>query len=194
MEDLMQEIIQKDQQLLIYLNNLGSEKWDWLWLTITNQFNWIPLFIFLIILIFKYLGWKKAVFTLLFIALLITFSDQFTNLIRRTFERLRPNNNPAIQDSLRRLINPRNYSFTSGHATTSTVIAVFLIMLLKKHVPAIKYLALFPLVFAYSRLYLGVHFPIDILCGFINGMIIGFLASKLYEFLSSKIFNELKIL
>ncbi|MEX6627352.1 phosphatase PAP2 family protein [Tenacibaculum salmonis] len=185
----MEDIIQKDQQLLIYLNNLGSEQWDWLWLGITNQFNWIPLFIFLIFLLFKHLGWKKAVFTLLFIAVLITFSDQLTNAIRRIFERLRPNNNPVIQDSLRTLINPQNYSFVSGHATTSTVITVFLIMLLKKHVSAIKYLVFFPLVFAYSRLYLGVHFPIDILCGFINGLTIGYLAAKLYQFLSNKIFR-----
>ncbi|MBE7652667.1 phosphatase PAP2 family protein [Tenacibaculum finnmarkense genomovar finnmarkense] len=187
----MEDIIQKDQAFLIYLNNLGSEQWDWLWLAITNQFNWIPLFAFLIFLIFKHLGWKKAAFTLVFIAVLITFSDQFTNLIRRTFERLRPNNDPAIQDSLRRLINPQSYSFTSGHATTSTVVTVFLIMLLRKYVPAIKYLAVFPLIFAYSRLYLGVHFPIDILCGFINGMIIGFVSAKLYQFLSNKIFKEL---
>ena len=185
----MEDIIQKDQQLLIYLNNLGSEQWDWLWLGITNQFNWIPLFIFLIFFIFKYFGWKKTVFTLLFIAVLIAFSDQFTNLIRRTFERLRPNNDPAIQNLLRRLINPRSYSFVSGHATTSTVITVFLIMLLRKHISAIKYLIFFPLIFAYSRLYLGVHFPIDILCGFINGLTIGYLAAKLYQFLSNKIFK-----
>ncbi|CAL2077624.1 phosphatase PAP2 family protein [Tenacibaculum dicentrarchi] len=187
----MEDIIQKDQALLIYLNNLGSEQWDWLWLGITNQFNWIPLFAYLIFLIFKHLGWKKTLFTLVFIAILITFSDQLTNAIRLVFERLRPNRNPLIQNSLRRLINPGNFSFVSGHATTSTVVTVFLIILLKKHVPSIKYLVFFPLVFAYSRLYLGVHFPIDIFCGFINGLIIGFLSAKLHQFLSAKIFREL---
>lgn len=185
----MENIIQKDQALLIYLNNLGSEQWDWLWLGITNQFNWIPLFIFCIILIFKYLGWKKALFTLLFITVLVIFSDQLTNLIRVIFKRLRPNNDLTIQNSLRILIRPQSYSFASGHATTSTVVTVFIIMLLKKHVTAIKYLFLFPLIFAYSRLYLGVHFPLDILCGFINGLIIGYVSSKLYVFLSHKIFN-----
>lgn len=186
---MVESIIQKDKQLLIYLNNLGSEQWDGLWLAITNQFNWIPLFIFMLFLIFKHYGWKKGLFTMLFLAALITFSDQITNVIRGVFERLRPNNDPAIKNSLRTLIRPQSYSFTSGHATTSTVAAVFIIMLLKNHVRYIKFLVLFPLVFAYSRLYLGVHFPIDILCGFINGTIIGFLAYILHKALSKKIFN-----
>lgn len=186
---MIENIIQKDKELLIYLNSLGSEQWDGFWLVVTNQFSWIPLFMFLIYLIFKYLGWKKALFTMVFIAVLITFSDQITNVIRGVFERLRPNNDPEIKGSLRTLIRPQSYSFTSGHATTSTVITVFIIMLLKKYTSYIKFLAFFPLVFAYSRLYLGVHFPVDILFGFVNGLIMGYVFSKLYEVLSGKLFN-----
>ncbi|CAM1352836.1 phosphatase PAP2 family protein [Tenacibaculum insulae] len=186
---MIENIIQKDKELLIYLNNLGSEQWDGFWLVITNQFSWTPLFIFILFLVFKYLGWKKGLFTIFFIAALITFSDQITNVIRGVFERLRPNNDPAIKDLLRTLIRPQSYSFASGHATTSTVITVFMIMLLKKHTSYIKFLVFFPLIFAYSRLYLGVHFPIDILAGFINGLIMGCLASKLYQLLSKRIFD-----
>ncbi len=186
---MLEYIIQKDKEFLIYLNSLGSEQWDGFWLTITNQFSWIPLFVFILYLVFKYLGWKKGLFTMFFIAALITFSDQITNVIRGVFERLRPNNDPTIKDSLRTLIRPQSYSFVSGHATTSTVITVFIIMLLRKHVGYIKFLVFFPLIFAYSRLYLGVHFPIDILFGFINGTIIGYLSYKLHEVLVTKIFN-----
>ncbi|CAM1339704.1 phosphatase PAP2 family protein [Tenacibaculum aestuarii] len=183
---MIENIIQKDKELLIYLNSLGSEHWDGFWLTITNQFSWIPLFALILYLVFKHYGWKKGLFTVVFLALLVTFSDQFTNFIRGVFERLRPNNDPEIKDVLRTLIRPQSYSFVSGHATTSTVVTVFMILLLKKHVKYIKFLVLFPLVFAYSRLYLGVHFPIDILAGFINGTIIGFLAYKLYDFLERR--------
>ncbi|CAM1333763.1 phosphatase PAP2 family protein [Tenacibaculum aestuariivivum] len=187
----MEDIIKCDKELLIYLNNLGSEQWDWLWLAITNQFNWTPLFIFMLYLVFKHLGLKKGLFTVVFIALLITFSDQYTNLIRGVFERLRPNNDPSIaQNTLRRLIKPQSFSFTSGHATTSTVVTVFLIMLLKEKFKYVKLLLFFPLVFAYSRLYLGVHFPIDILAGFLNGTIVGFIAYSFYSFLLKKIFNK----
>lgn len=184
---MIENIIQKDKELLIYLNSLGSEQWDGFWLTITNQFYWTPLFVFLLFLVFKQFGWKKGLFTVVFIALLVTFSDQFTNFIRGVFERLRPNNDPEIKDVLRTLIRPQSYSFVSGHATTSTVVTVFIILLLKKHIKYIKLLVLFPLIFAYSRLYLGVHFPTDILAGFINGSIIGSLAYKLYIFLDKRI-------
>ncbi|WP_420553035.1 phosphatase PAP2 family protein [Tenacibaculum aiptasiae] len=186
---MLDNIIQKDKELLIFLNSLGSEQWDGFWLFITNQFSWIPLFIVILFLVFKYLGLKKGLFTVVFIALLVTFSDQITNVIRGVFERLRPNNDPEIKDMLRTLISPQSYSFTSGHATTSTVVTVFIIMLLKEYTGYIKYLVLFPLIFAYSRLYLGVHFPTDILCGFINGTIIGLLSYHLYQFLNRKIFN-----
>ncbi|RKF03006.1 undecaprenyl-diphosphatase [Tenacibaculum lutimaris] len=183
---MIENIIQKDKEFLIYLNNLGSEQWDGFWLTITNQFSWTPLFALILYLVFKYYGWKKGLFTIIFLTLLVTFSDQFTNFIRGVFERLRPNNDPEIKDVLRTLIRPQSYSFVSGHATTSTVVTVFMILLLKKHVEYIKFLVLFPLIFAYSRLYLGVHFPIDILAGFINGTIIGLLAYKLYDLLDRR--------
>ena len=63
---------------------------------------------------------------------LVAFSDQFTNLIKNSVERLRPNNDPEIMDSLRTLINPQSYSFMSGHATTSTFFTVYVILLLKE--------------------------------------------------------------
>lgn len=186
---MLDYIIQKDKELLIFLNSLGNEQWDGFWLIITNQFYWIPLFIIILFLVFKYLGLKKGLFTVVFIALLIAFSDQITNMIRGAFERLRPNNDPEIKDLLRRSINPQSYSFVSGHATTSTVITIFIIMLLKRHINYIKLLVFFPIIFAYSRLYLGVHFPLDILFGFINGIIMGCLSYHFYKYLNRKIFN-----
>lgn len=111
---------------------------------------------------------------------MVAFSDQFTNLIRGTFERLRPNNDTSINHLLRRLINPQSYSFTSGHATTSTAFTVFIILLFRSKYKYIKWLLLFPIVFAYSRIYLGVHFPIDILTGFCVGTTIGWLFYNLF--------------
>ncbi|OSY87643.1 phosphoesterase [Tenacibaculum holothuriorum] len=188
---MLDSIIQKDKELLIFLNNLGSEQWDSFWLFITNQFNWIPLFVFVLYLVFKNFGLKKGMFLLVIIAVMIAFSDQFTNMIRGIFERLRPNNDDTVNHLLRkRLINPQSFSFTSGHATTSTVFAVFVYQLFKNVFPKyIKLIFLFPIVFAYSRIYLGVHFPIDITVGAINGTIIGYAFFKLYSYLSNKIFT-----
>jgi undecaprenyl-diphosphatase len=182
-------LIQKDKQLLIYLNSLGSEQWDPFWLFITNQLNWAPLFLLIIFLIFKNFGWKKGGFLFLFLVLMVAFSDQFTNLIRGVFERLRPNNDTSINHVLRTLIRPQSYSFTSGHATTSMTFSMFVFLLFKNKYKYIKFIFIFPLVFAYSRLYLGVHFPIDILTGATIGGLLGFTFFKIHAFLQRKIFN-----
>ena len=185
----MLDIIQLDKEVLIFLNNLGSEPWDGLWLAITNQLNWAPLFVFIIYLTIKSFGWKRGGFMVLFMILLVAFSDQFTNLIKNSTERLRPINDPEIKDILRTLIQPQSYSFMSGHATTSTFFSVFVVLLLKEKYKYIYLLLFFPLIFSYSRLYLGVHFPIDVSVGIIVGILFANLYFFLFKKLDNKIFN-----
>lgn len=182
-------ITQKDKELLIYLNNLGSEQWDAFWLAITDKFNWIPLFAFILFLVFKQFGLKKGTFTFLFLILLVAFSDQFTNLIKALTERTRPCNVPEIQEYLRQFTyRPRGYSFWSGHASLSTTFTVFCILLFRKNVKYIYFMLLFPLLFGYSRIYLRVHYPLDVFSGYVSGIIIGFLLYKLYcKILPSKL-------
>jgi undecaprenyl-diphosphatase len=119
---------------------------------------------------------------------LVAFSDQFTNLIKNTVQRIRPNNDEEIKHLLRTLINPQSYSFMSGHATTSTFFSVYVILLLKAHYKYIYFLILFPLIFAYSRLYLGVHYPIDIFVGILIGVIFGNLYFILFKKVAKKLF------
>ena len=186
---MFEYLIQKDKEILVFLNNLGSEQWDSFWLAITNQINWAPLFLFIIFLIIKTFGWKRGGFTILALILLVAFSDQFTNLIKNTTQRLRPTNDLEIQNFLRILIRPGSYSFMSGHATTSTFFSVFIVLLFKEKYKYIFLILLFPLVFAYSRLYLGVHFPIDIIVGHIIGTTFGYLYYLLFRKIDGKIFK-----
>src|SRR5699024_5764441 len=79
-----------DLQLFLYFNNLGQQHWDWFWLFITSKWSWIPLYILLLYLLVKKVGWRIAGYTLLTIALLITFSDQTANVLKHGFQRLRP--------------------------------------------------------------------------------------------------------
>ena len=182
---MFEALLEIDEKLLIYLNNLGSERWDFFWLFITNQFHWIPLFFLIIFLIFKNFRLKKIGFIFILLIIMVTFSDQFTNLIRAIFERLRPNNDTNIKHLLRTLITPQSYSFTSGHATTSTAFSVFILLLFKEKYKYIKLIIIFPIIFAYSRLYLGVHFPTDILAGLIIGATIGFAFFKILMIIHS---------
>ena len=181
-------IIQKDKELLIFLNNLGSEQWDSFWLLITNQFMWTPLFLFIFYLTFKSFGWKKGFFVIISLIILVTFSDQFVNLIKNSTERLRPNNDLEIQHLLRHLKNPQSFSFLSGHATTSTFFSVFMIFLLREKYKYIYLILIFPLLFAYSRLYLGVHFPLDISLGILTGILLANGYYFIFKKLDKKLF------
>lgn len=122
--------------------------------------------------------------------LLVAFSDQFVNLIKDSIGRLRPNNDPEIMEKLRTLINPQSKSFISGHATTSTFFTVYVVLLLRNKLKNYIYLFLFfPIIFSYSRLYLGVHFPLDIFCGIFTGIILANLYYQLYKKIDKKSFT-----
>lgn len=177
--NFLDKLIQYDKDLLVLINSFGTENWDSFWLLVTNQLSWIPLYLLFLYLIFKTFGWKKAIGLVLLTALLVTFSDQFTVFLKNYFERLRPNRDPSINGVIRILKNNSSFSFVSGHATTSSAITLFMYLTLRKHY---KYTILFfiwPILFSYSRMYIGVHFPLDVFMGAILGLLIGYLFYKI---------------
>ncbi len=173
--ELLDNIITKDKELFVYLNALGVESWDQFWMVVTNQFSWIPLFLLLFVLIFRAYGWKKGLVLVLITALLVTFSDQFVNFIKDYYGRLRPNNDPTINQVIRILKRPSSFSFVSGHSTTSFAVTTFMILTLKKYYRHPYLLLIWPILFAYSRIYVGVHFPVDIFIGMLLGILEGVL-------------------
>ena len=180
-------IFRFDEELLIFLNKLGNNSWDPFWLQVTDKTTWIPMYVIVLIIFFKYYGWKKTIFTLLIIALLITFTDQLVNLVKETFERLRPNKDPEIREMIRVVKNSGGFSFFSGHATNSTAVALFIVLSLRSYTKWVFLLFIWPLLFAYSRIYLGVHYPLDIIAGILTGIIIGFAFYKVNQILLKKI-------
>jgi undecaprenyl-diphosphatase len=164
---------------MVFLNGLGTENWDRLWIIITNQLSWIPLYLLFAYMIFKSLGWKKGLGLLLLTAILVTFSDQFTVFLKAYFERLRPNRDPSINEMIRILKNNKSFSFVSGHATTSTAVTLLMHLSLKKFYPYTGLFFIWPLLFAYSRIYIGVHFPLDVTFGAALGLLIGYLFYKI---------------
>lgn len=177
---MLEKIIELDKELVVYLNNLGSPTFDGLWLIITKQIYWAPIFLFVFYLLQKKLGWKNFGYYILFTAFLILVCDQTANLFKNGFERLRPCNDETVNGMLRLIKTSPSYSFFSGHSVNSMATAVFTFSILKKHYRHAYLLFLFPLIFAYSRLYLGLHFPTDILTGYAFGILFGLICSKLY--------------
>ncbi|MDD2820589.1 MAG: phosphatase PAP2 family protein, partial [Flavobacterium sp.] len=122
---MLEKILSLDTRLFIYLNSLGSETYDGFWLFITKQANWTPFFLLLLYLIYKKLGAKQTLFLLLFVAALVTITDQTTNLFKHTFQRLRPCNNLEIKSFIRIVQSRDSFSFFSGHAANTMAVATF---------------------------------------------------------------------
>jgi len=172
--DFINNLIQYDKKLLVFLNGLGNENWDSFWMFITTPINWTPLFLLFFYLVFKTFGWKKGLIFIIITALMAGFSDQLTVFIKDFVGRLRPNRDPELRDIIRLLKDNKSFSFVSGHATTSTAVSLLMHLTLKKYY---KYTILFfiwPILFAYSRIYIGVHFPIDVTVGALLGLLIGY--------------------
>jgi undecaprenyl-diphosphatase len=178
---MLEKIIQLDKELFVFLNGLGSESLDGLWLMITKQWNWAPFFLLIFYLLQKKIGWKNFGFYILFTALLILVCDQTANLFKNGFERLRPCNDEELKGIIRIVKSSKSFSFFSGHATNSMATTVFTFMVLRKFYKHSYWLFVFPLIFAYSRIYLGLHFPLDILAGYAFGASMGLVCFKLYR-------------
>lgn len=185
---MLEKIQQLDTNLLVYLNGLGSETYDPFWLIITNQLYWTPFFLLLFYLIYKKVGGKQTLYLLLFIAVLITFTDQTTNLFKYTFQRLRPCNTPELKGVIREVMSRKSYSFFSGHAANTMAVATFLYFVLRRYFKYLGFLFLWPLIFAYSRIYLGLHYPGDILTGYFFGALFGSLLYLVYRKLKPQYF------
>lgn len=178
---MFEKIISLDKKLLVFLNGLGSESFDGLWLIITKQLYWTPFFLLIFYLLYKKIGWKNLFIIIGFIAVLILVCDQTANLFKNSFHRLRPCNDPEIKDIIRVVKSSPSFSFFSGHAANSMATTVFVFFLFRKYYKYAFLLFLFPLIFAYSRIYLGLHFPTDILTGYTFGATFGFIFYKLYS-------------
>ena len=185
---MLEKILSLDEHLFVFLNGLGSESYDGLWLILTKQTSWIPLFLILLYIIFNKLGTKQTLYLLLFVAILVFLTDQTANAFKNGFQRLRPCNNPEINSFIRIVQSRNSFSFFSGHATNSMGVTTFLYLIFKKDFKYLWLLFLWPLIFAYSRIYLGLHYPLDIICGYLSGAILGFLMFKLYQIAQKKFF------
>lgn len=185
---MIEQLLDYDTQLFLFLNNLGSPKWDSLWLAITHEVTFVPLYAILLFLLHRKFGWKSLLIFVLVVVVMITFTDQMTNVFKRTFERPRPCREAYLIDHMRFIaVRCGKYGFFSGHSSNSMAAAIFAGLMLKPYYKNLIFILFFwSLVVAYSRIYVGVHYPLDIVCGLIFGAFAGFAFYKFTKYLLNK--------
>ena len=185
---MIEQLLQNDTELFLFLNNLGSPTWDALWLIITDKLTFIPLYAVLLFLLYKKFGLKSLLVFVVVVALMITFTDQITNVFKRGFQRPRPCGEDGLINQMRFIaVRCGKYGFFSGHSSNSMAAAVFAGLMLRPYYKNLIFiLLLWSAIVAYSRIYVGVHYPLDIVCGLTFGALSGFLFYKLAKVLLKK--------
>ncbi|MEM7487154.1 MAG: phosphatase PAP2 family protein [Bacteroidota bacterium] len=178
---MLKRILEWDRDTFIYLNNLGIEDYDIFWSTVTNISTWIPLFLFLIVLLFVKFPTSEALYKLATVLCLVVFIILITNLTKVTVARLRPNNTEEINTLIRILKSPTDFSFFSGHAASSFSITVLFFLFVRKKLKWAFVFFIWPILFATSRIFVGVHYPMDIIVGALVGILSAILFYKVYN-------------
>ena len=184
---MIEKILDLDSYLFLYLNNLGSQYYDNFWIFLSRTEANVMFYLLVLIAYIYSINNKKRtkiLFHLIIaIAILITISDQTSNLFKDSFQRLRPCYNELISESLRLVKDScgGRYGFFSAHASNSFSLAIFFGLLLRSSNRLLILLfAIYAFLISYSRIYLGVHYPIDILVGTIFGTINAIVLYKIY--------------
>jgi len=180
---MMEFLKSLDTDLFLALNGWHNSFFDPIMYWLSDKLIWIPMYLFVIFLIFRKYK-MQGVLMLLFIAATIALCDQTASgLLKNTVQRLRPSHDPAIMN----LVHLSNagagglYGFASSHAANVFGLATFIWLVFDDKFKLLKYwMFIWAAMVAYSRIYNGVHYPGDVIAGIVIGMIWGFLLSKAY--------------
>lgn len=165
-------LLATDDKLLLFVNSLHTPFFDTVMWLVSDRWIWVPLYVLLVYIIFSHTTWKRGVLCLVAIALVICATDQTcASLIRPVLERLRPSN---VANPISPLVHTVNgyrggsYGFPSCHAANTFALAVFMSLQIHRKWFTMA-MFIWAVVVSYSRMYLGVHYFGDLLCGALIG-------------------------
>jgi undecaprenyl-diphosphatase len=179
-----------DQQLFLFINSSNSPFFDQVMYVLSGRVLWVPLYLAILI----YLGVKykrKFLVVLIFIILAATLADQSSVLVKNIVQRLRPCHEPSLMGVVHLVKGECGgvYGFVSSHATNSFDVALLSLMFIRKKWYTIS-IIIWASVIGYSRIYLGVHYPGDVICGSLLGAFIGWSLYSLYVLTDKNILKD----
>lgn len=188
----MEYLLESDTKLLLFLNSFHNPFFDELMWIITGKFTWFPLYLLILFFFFYKKNWKHGVLAGLSAIVLVILADKISVVcFKEVFCRLRPSREPALEGLVHLVHGKRGglYGFVSSHAANTFAFATFLTLYYRKIVISISIFAWAAIV-SYSRIYMAVHYPGDILGGMILGIVCGFGMFRLFTYLHSKLLHE----
>ncbi len=180
---MLEQLIHYDQEGFLFINQtISNLLFDWLMPVLRNPYTWAPLYLFLIIFLIRNYK-KQGMVMLVFLTMTFAVAD-FTSssIIKKEVMRIRPCNDITFKDQVKlRVRCGSGYSFPSSHATNHFALGMFLLVVFRKRWKPIVWLSLgWAASISFAQIYVGVHYPIDILAGATLGSIIGFLTASLF--------------
>lgn len=182
-----------DRELFLAINGWHAPMFDNIMYYVSQIWVFAPVFVYWLYMVFNRYGLKKLLILIGFLGLLVLLTDQTSNITKHAIKRYRPTHNLEIQSKVHTVNEYKGglYGFFSGHSTNTFGVAMLLFLIFRKES------ILFRMVFfawaaltAYSRIYLGVHYPSDIFVGFVVGIFWGYVVYRLIQFTFKQQFHE----
>lgn len=178
----MEALQQFDAGIFTTINSWHALYFDNFMALVTVIATWLPMILMLLYMLYMKKGWRKMLAILLAVAVVILIADQVSaSIIKPLVGRLRPSRNPDLQSTIHIVNGYRGgqFGFVSSHAANCFGIALFLAFIFKNRAFTWFMIAWASLM-CYSRIYLGVHYPGDIVCG----ALLGFTAAALVYYIT----------
>jgi len=184
----METIKQLDQSLLLFLNSFHNSFWDKAVTMFTSTEIWIPFYLLIVYVIIKTYK-RNSIYILILIGLSIAVSDQFSGLIKHLVERPRPTHDPVLGNLVHNVYNRGGaFGFFSAHAANTFTLAIISARLFKNQIYTIL-IFIWAILVSYTRIYVGLHYPGDILTGWIWGILAGWAFYELMVIVQRRYFK-----
>ena len=193
---MLDQLLSLDTKLFLFLNGFHNPFFDTVMYWISHKFFWVPFYAFLVFLLFRFFGKKQGIIlTILIITTFALTNTLSVEAFKNVFERPRPCHNELIQASTH-IVKDHcggKWGFVSSHASNVFGLATLVFFFFKNRIKGIGWsIFLWASAISYSRIYLGVHYPLDIMCGGMLGVTLAFVVFQVAKKLNLIDFTKLR--